>query len=370
MRRVDLQNCTLVALNGAVVSLYDTSGTAPAEGVAVFACGSGTQVHAEQVTLTDGLLGVSVQGGAKFAGARINVTGTQVAGLHACGTGSHLQVKRSHVYDPGTPRQGQGSADGVLVSGGAVCSFEDMAVAHAEIGIEIRTRGRATLKNCRVHGCSGSSVVVEEAGVELFDCAMELSGGCGMVLKRGAEAEAHGCTFARSTLNAVYVQQGSEAVLRWCALECSAVWSGLEVEGHGSVVECHSCLFLRNKHCGAFVHTGAQVDLSACESEGNGLSGYRVHGTNSCLRLDGCCARDVIAYQTHHNGALECAACSPGGDIMAAAVLGDRRSSSTAGDAASGSDAGVSDGVVISKRQKRGLFRALVHAIDRKRPPR
>eukprot|EP00892_Ulva_mutabilis_P009459 jgi/Ulvmu1/6886/UM031_0092.1 len=368
LTRVDLQTCTIVALDGADVTLHDTSATASAATVFnVFASGPGTTVRADQVTLTDGLVGVSVQGGAHFTGSLVTVTGTYVAGLHACGAGSYLHVKRGHIYDPATPENGEASTDGVVVADSAVCLLEDTAVAHIEIGIAIRSRGRGILKNCRMHGSVGSSVVVTDGGVEMFDCAMEFSGGCGMLLQQGSEAEAHGCTFAQSTLNAVYVQQGSDAILRWCTLEFSAVWSGLEVEGQGSSVECHSCLLLRNKHCGVFVHSGAEADLSACESEGNGMSGYRVHGSGTRLRLDGCCAKDVIAYQTHHNGHMLCASCSPGGDIMAEALVCSRESTGSEEVASRGGGERAASAVVgTGKRQKRSFFKALVRAIDRK----
>lgn len=378
LSRVDLQTCTIIALHGAQVFLHDVSATAADDGIGVFACGAGTSVVAEQVTLTDGMLGVSVQGGAKFSGALVSITAAVVSGLHACGTGSYIQVNKGHVYDLGGPQPDQGFGDGALISQGAVCNLEAVAFERAEVGIHVRSRSRAILKNCRVHGNGGSAAVVEDAGLEMFDCVMEASGSSGLHLQRGAEAEAHGCSFTRSSLNAVYIQEGSEAVLRWCTLELSGLWSGLEVEGQGSAVECHSCLFLRNSHCGVFVHSRATAELSACESEGNGMSGYRVHGTDSRLKLDGCCARDVVAYQRHHNGVLACMACSPGGQMMALAGLqptggadgsawtGGASTSTGAASAAASSRPG-GEVTLARKSKSRGLLRSLVRALDPKR---
>lgn len=380
LTRVKLHSCALVALHGAQVYMHETAATVAGAGIGVFACGAGTNVCADQLTVSGGNLGVSIQGAARFNGVHINIVQTRLAGLHACGTGSYMYVRKARVHDLDGPNPGSGAGlgDGVHVTKGAVCVYEDATVEAADVGIEISGRGRATLKNCRVRGCAGSSVLVEDAGVEMFDCTMEGSGGSGLVLRHGADAEAHGCSFTRCTLNAAYVLQGSEAVLRWCTLELSGLWSGLEVDGRGSAVECHSCLFLRNNSCGVFVHSRAVAELSACESEGNGMVGYRVHGRDSRLTLDGCCARDVVAYQRHMRGWMQCVQCSPGGQMMSELHPEDRGSSS-AGSVGDGEawDDGPMHGVdelpspeaafMKPRKPKRGLFRALVRAIDRKR---
>lgn len=383
LARVDLQMCAIIALNGAQVWLHDTSATAAEDGIGVFACGAGTAVHADKVTLTEGLLGVSVQGGARFSGKFVTITGAAIAALHACGKGSCLHVRKGHIYDLGKPENptspGQGapssqcSGNGSLISQDAVCCFEDTAFERCAVGVEIHSRGCGTLKNCRVHGCSGSAVAVEDAQAELFDCAMDSCGGYGVSLRRGA-VQAHGCAVARTTLNSVHLQENSQAVLRWCTLEQSGLWSGLEVEGHGSAAKCHSCLFHRNQHCGVFVHSRGAAHLTACETEGNGMSGFRVHGPGARLKLSGCCAKDVVAYQRHHHGVLECANCSPSGHMMTQIVTDDGRVSTGDGRGSTGDvsvTASCGEGAVVevgqAKKQKKGLFRALVRAFDPKR---
>lgn len=137
-------------------------------------------------------------------------------------------------------------------------------------------RAVGTYAALTAHMCKVSSAVnvlahiVEGARAELSGCTFEKSAGEGVLVESiGTWAFLEGCTVSESRGSCVLVKTAAKAALKWCTLQSSVDWNGLDSHDVGTEVHLEQCVVKNNKQNGICAGHGSVGKAISCRSTGN-----------------------------------------------------------------------------------------------------
>lgn len=273
-------NCTLVALEGAQVTLHQCESSHAAasfEGTAVYCHGTGTRVLVQGGSITGSAQGIAVHGGASLEASSMDVTAVAITGV---------EVKNSTVSLKN-------------------CSFKGFSLRCSKVtevrAVHVHSRSHAELTGVVINGMDFGIVAQGSATLCLLDC--KVSG------------------TARSC---VVVKSRSNAVLRGCQLIKSGM-HGLCVHGKDSTCEAKNCGLFQNLGCGVSVYDSGTLALEGCEANANGGVGGFVATSDAEIDLMQCLTRvnkGEGGYVVRSGAAMKMSECKSDADDWGFSVVG------------------------------------------------
>ena len=277
---VTFHACTVVALNGAQVTLQSpkfTSMAASQAGLGIFAHGEGTSVHVQDGCIHSGMQAVTVQAGARFEATRLKVSGIDAAGFEVKDKASCIKLWYCTVEDVSTRFRDMYAPRGVLASSGGDASMHGCEMSGCFNGAQCREDGsRLAAKGCtfkRSITCGVLSTKHASAIVEA--CCSVDNGTLGFCAQDDAKMTINGSTATGSASSGIAVMRGGSAVLTECSVTKSKM-HGVYVGGVGSQLEADGCILEENTQCGALSDNEAEGIMRCCRSASNGADGYCV----------------------------------------------------------------------------------------------
>jgi len=194
---------------------------------------------------------------------------------------------------------------GVRVESGAQVFQKEVSVGPgAGIGLQIRSRGQATLEESSLAGDAGAVEVEGEGRAQLNRCRLLDSHFAGLLALEHSQVVLEACVIRGHACSGVHILAGANVLLRQCQLTGNAGF-GLSVmerglatlEGcevlanggagllihHGATVQARNCSFSDGQSLGVDCSEGGQGVLDSCEISGNGGAGVQVEPGGSLL---------------------------------------------------------------------------------------
>lgn len=229
---VTFDNCTLLALSGAQVTLnqskFQHTELSQSPGLCIYAHGPGSKVAVRGGTISGGIQGATVQAGARFEAYGLQVSGVEVLGVEVSHEGSSLRLTD--------------------------CTLQAFSSVYHELdivcGVCVHSGSKADLSSLKVSGMVYGVAVHSCASVRLADSLV-----------------------ARTVSHCVALTLGATGNLDRCRLSRSQQRDGVFVEGEGSRADARHCHFVENSS-GVFALNGGKLTASSCKSSGNKAAGF------------------------------------------------------------------------------------------------
>lgn len=231
---VSFEGCTLVALDGAHVTLTRAQFVAADSlshkvRLSVYAHGTGTTVSVEGRGIHGGCCGVTVQAGAHIQASDLVIDGVWGIGAEVHGDGSELRLTRCRLHAHPGSQMALEETCWVYVHDNATARLAEVAVSGMTRGVRVERGSTAHLSECSVYDTEESCVVFNS---------------------------------------------GSTGHLDNCKLSASMYRYGLCIADGGSVVKATCCKFVNCGNHGVYVCNEGKLVAKSCESHGNEEAGF------------------------------------------------------------------------------------------------